>query len=89
MQDLGDVVVLSRTRVSRIVDELATAGLVERIPNPEDGRSAFACMTPAGRRVFRRTAPIYLERVRTELTAHVRARDFAASRRILEAALGQ
>jgi len=60
MGELGERVVLSRTRVSRIVDELVTDGLVERQPNPEDARSAFATMTAQGLATFRRAAPIYL-----------------------------
>src|SRR5690349_23333880 len=54
MSELGQRVVLSRTRVSRIVDELAAAGLVERQPDQADGRSSFAVLTPAGRSEERR-----------------------------------
>ncbi|GAA1950107.1 hypothetical protein GCM10009798_06710 [Nocardioides panacihumi] len=61
MGQLGSVAAVSRTRVSRVVDELTRAGLVTREPNPEDGRSAFAALTPpAGRRCERqrpRTSP--------------------------------
>ena len=46
MTDLGQRVVLSRTRVSRVVDELAAAGLAERQPDETDGRSSFAVLTP-------------------------------------------
>jgi DNA-binding MarR family transcriptional regulator len=60
MTDLGDRVVLSRTRVSRIVDALAEAGLVAREANPEDRRSAFALITSDGRRRLRAAAPTYL-----------------------------
>lgn len=64
MQELGERVVLSRTRVSRVVDELEAAGLVERQANPADGRSAFAALTAAGRRTLRRAAPVYLQAIR-------------------------
>jgi len=63
MYDLGEAVVLSRTRVSRVVDELVAAGLVSRAPNPEDRRSSFAVLTEAGRRAFRRAAPVYLRAI--------------------------
>src|ERR671921_679703 len=49
MGQLGSVAAVSRTRVSRVVDELVRAGLVAREPNPDDGRSAFAALTPSGR----------------------------------------
>jgi DNA-binding MarR family transcriptional regulator len=61
MTDLGERVVLSRTRVSRIVDELAEAGLVSRETNPEDGRSSFVRMTDDGRAKFRQAAKVYRE----------------------------
>src|SRR5215212_6792886 len=48
MGELGSVAAVSRTRVSRVVDELVRAGLVAREPNPDDRRSGFATLTPAG-----------------------------------------
>ncbi|HEX2048427.1 MAG TPA: MarR family transcriptional regulator [Acidimicrobiales bacterium] len=61
MQDLAEAVVLSRTRVSRVVDEMEVAGLVERKPNPADGRSTIVVITGKGRREFRAAAPVYLQ----------------------------
>jgi DNA-binding MarR family transcriptional regulator len=60
MTDLAARVVLSRTRVSRLVDEMATAGLLAREQNPEDGRSAYAALTDLGLRRYRQAAPVYL-----------------------------
>jgi len=60
MTDLGERVVLSRTRVSRLVDEIAKAGLVVREQNPQDGRSAYATLTAEGLERYRRAAPTYL-----------------------------
>jgi DNA-binding MarR family transcriptional regulator len=60
MSDLADRVVLSRTRVSRVVDELVTAGLVARQAHPDDARSAYAVLTGKGRQRFRQAAPTYL-----------------------------
>ncbi|HEX2578766.1 MAG TPA: MarR family transcriptional regulator, partial [Aquihabitans sp.] len=42
MQDLGERVVLSRSRVSRLVDALEADGLVARRPDPDDGRATLA-----------------------------------------------
>ena len=67
MSELGKRVVLSRTRVSRIVDELAAAGLVQREANPDDGRSSFAVLTPEGRARQRAAAPVYLRGIEQEL----------------------
>jgi DNA-binding MarR family transcriptional regulator len=60
MTDLGERVVLSRTRVSRLVDEIARAGLVVREQNPQDGRSAYATLTAEGLKRYRKAAPVYL-----------------------------
>jgi DNA-binding MarR family transcriptional regulator len=71
MQELGERAVLSRTRVSRIVDELEAAGLVERRPDPDDGRATRAVITPAGERSFRAAAPVYLDRIKERFTRHL------------------
>lgn len=64
MQDLGEAVVLSRTRVSRVVDELVREGFVSRQPNIDDRRSAYAAITSTGRARLRKAAPVYLEAIR-------------------------
>ena len=50
MSQLGERVVLSRSRVSRVVDELTRADLVRREVNPDDARSAYAVITAEGDR---------------------------------------
>jgi DNA-binding MarR family transcriptional regulator len=69
MQDLAARVVLSRTRVSRLVEEIVRAGLVERIPDPEDGRATFAAMTTRGREELRKAAPLYLAGIEEHFTS--------------------
>ena len=69
MTELGDRVVLSRSRVSRIVDELVGAGLVERTANPDDGRSSLARITERGRAELRRAAPHYLAGIEVHFTS--------------------
>jgi DNA-binding MarR family transcriptional regulator len=83
MSELGERVVLSRTRVSRIVDDLESAGLVRRIANPEDGRSSFAQLTEHGRNELRRAAPYYLSGIDKHFLALLDARE----RRVLTRAL--
>jgi DNA-binding MarR family transcriptional regulator len=68
MTELGERAVLSRTRVSRVVDELAAAGLAERQPDVTDGRSSFAVLTPAGRDALRRAWPVYRAAIRDRLS---------------------
>ena len=63
--------VLSRTRVSRIVTELESAGLVERIADTGDGRATLAQITAAGRRALKLAAPVYLSGIDEHFTRHL------------------
>jgi DNA-binding MarR family transcriptional regulator len=92
MSELGARVVLSRTRVSRVVDELARAGLVERQAHTTDRRSTYAALTPAGRRRFRAAAPGYLSGIAEHFARHMNASELramaAALERVLDAEQG-
>jgi DNA-binding MarR family transcriptional regulator len=87
MGELGAVAAVSRTRVSRVVDELVRAGLVSREPNPDDGRSAFAALTPAGRTALRKAAPTYVAAVRREFADHLTAQEAEVLARALRKVL--
>jgi DNA-binding MarR family transcriptional regulator len=84
IQELGERVVLSRSRVSRLVDELAREGLVVREPDPSDGRASFASITDEGLTAFRRAAPIYLDAIGQHFSAHLTANERRAIIRGLE-----
>jgi DNA-binding MarR family transcriptional regulator len=71
MQELGMRAVLSRTRVSRIVSELEAAGLVERVPDPEDGRATLASITGDGRAALKQAAPAYFEGIERHFTQYL------------------
>jgi DNA-binding MarR family transcriptional regulator len=86
MSELGQRAVLSRTRVSRVVDELAAAGLAERQPDEADGRSSFAVLTPAGKNALRRAWPVYREAIRRRLGAHLTAQQCRQLARLLDQA---
>jgi DNA-binding MarR family transcriptional regulator len=53
--------VLSRSRVSRVVDDLTAVGLVRRDLHPDDRRSSYALITDTGLARFKQAAPIYLK----------------------------
>lgn len=73
MGELGQVAVVSRSRVSRVVDQLAAEGLVAREANPDDRRSAYATITDAGRKRLRAAAPVYLAGIKRHYTDHLGA----------------
>ena len=88
MGELGDVAVVSRTRASRVVDQMATAGLVTREPNPDDRRSAYATITEAGRARLRAAAPVYLASIRRHFTSRMTAAESSTVAAALEKVLG-
>jgi DNA-binding MarR family transcriptional regulator len=71
MTELGARAVLSRERVSRVVDELERAGLVRRERNPDDGRSLLAVVTDEGRARLRAAAPTYLAGIARHFGTHL------------------
>ena len=84
MSDLGERVVLSRTRVSRLVDEMVRAGLVAREANADDRRSAFAVITEAGRESFRSAAPRYLDLIEEQVAGGLTGEELATLGRLLD-----
>jgi DNA-binding MarR family transcriptional regulator len=51
---MGERLMVHPTSVTNIVDRLVAAGLVERLPNPNDGRGVLARLTDEGRSVVER-----------------------------------
>ena len=84
MSELGERVTLSRTRVSRLVDEMSAAGLVAREANPDDRRSAYAVLTAKGRGVFRQAAPTYLAGIEEQFGAPLTAAELSTMRTALD-----
>ena len=64
MSELADGVLLSRSGLTRLVDRLVRAGLVERRECEEDARGLLAAITPAGRRLFAEARGTHLAGVR-------------------------
>lgn len=89
MSELGERVVLSRSRVSRVVDELVADGLITREPNPADARSAYATLSTEGVARFRQAAPVYLAAIDDEFASHLSDRELqsltSSMRRVLAA----
>ncbi|MFD8394923.1 MarR family winged helix-turn-helix transcriptional regulator [Streptomyces sp. NPDC059680] len=49
---LGNSTMLSRSQVSRVLDNLQSRGVVTRTPSRTDARSVEVALTPEGRRLF-------------------------------------
>jgi DNA-binding MarR family transcriptional regulator len=67
--ELNRHVLLSQPALSRLVDRLAGRGLVERRPDPADGRSVLLSLTDVGRAVQRRIGRRHARSVARAMTA--------------------
>jgi DNA-binding MarR family transcriptional regulator len=61
------VVTISRTGLTRLVDRIEAAGLVQREPAPADRRGTQIAITPGGVTMLQRMWPVYAEAVRPAL----------------------
>lgn len=68
--DLACHVVLSRSGLTRLVDKLEAAELVQRRLNPQDRRSFEIILQPKGRAERERTWPIYARLIAEVFGAH-------------------
>ena len=71
MRELAASVLLSKSGITRLVDRMEAAGLVERVSCPRDRRGSYAVLTEAGRRSFKKAGPIHLRGVSEHFAAHV------------------
>jgi DNA-binding MarR family transcriptional regulator len=69
MSELNRHVLLSQPALSRLVDRLAERGLLQRQPDPADGRSVRLTLTDAGRALQRQIGRRHARRVARALTA--------------------
>jgi DNA-binding MarR family transcriptional regulator len=72
-RDLARSVVLTRSGISRLIDRMATAGLVRREPNPDDRRGDLVALTDFGRGALRRTWPYYARGIASHFAQHLSA----------------
>jgi DNA-binding MarR family transcriptional regulator len=87
MGQLGERAVLSRSRVSRVVDDLTAAGLVRRETHPDDARSALAVITDAGLARFREAAPVYVSGIDETFAGALTVEDLHQLRTLLQRVL--
>jgi DNA-binding MarR family transcriptional regulator len=62
-RELSDVLVVDRSNVTGLLDRMEKAGWVKRTDDPGDRRVYRVSLTAAGRRLWARVHPLYLESV--------------------------
>lgn len=85
MNQLADRVILSRSGITRLVDRLEAAGLVERTSCPTDARGAEAVLTEAGLERLRRAARTHLAGIERYFVSVVDPTDLPTIERALGA----
>jgi DNA-binding MarR family transcriptional regulator len=71
MADLANAAALSPSRMTRLVDDLKTRGLVTKRASSEDGRGNVARLTPAGLAKLKVAWPAHLASVRERVFDHI------------------
>jgi DNA-binding MarR family transcriptional regulator len=90
MHELADSLLLSRSAVTRFVDRMESADLVERVQCPSDRRGLELVMTASGRQLFRKAGRVHLRGIQEHFAEHLTSEESAvlerAMTRVLEAA---
>ncbi|NDJ53455.1 MAG: MarR family transcriptional regulator [Chloroflexi bacterium] len=80
--DLTDRAFRDRPNITRMLEKLEQRGLVEREPDPEDGRRQLVTLTDQGERFLEAAAPLALEE-RQVVYAGLSSDDIELLRRVL------
>src|SRR3989475_6372042 len=78
MGQLATALLFSKSGLTRLVDRLVEAGLVERLARPRDRRSLHIALTDAGEEKYRQALPIHLEHVKRHFAAYIEDGEAAA-----------
>jgi DNA-binding MarR family transcriptional regulator len=71
--ELERAMLLAQYNLSRLIDRMAAAGLVERRPCDDDGRGHMVAVTDAGRALRRRMWPVYARAIEQAVGRHLSA----------------
>jgi DNA-binding MarR family transcriptional regulator len=84
MNQLAERILLSKSGLTRLIDRMEEAGLVERASSPKDRRGSFAVLTPGGEQAFREAAPVHLDGIEKHFACHLTATETKTLIRALE-----
>ncbi len=87
MSNLGALRMLTPSGITRVVIRLEEQGLVQREPDPADGRAAFAVLTKPGLETLRRAQIVHHATVRELYVGRLTPLELARLARLLEKAL--
>lgn len=79
----AQVVTISRSGLTRLVDRLEAAGVVRREPSPDDRRGTVVAITREGSSLLKRMWPVYAAEIRRFFVDPLRKDDAVALREAL------
>jgi DNA-binding MarR family transcriptional regulator len=88
MRELAELTVISRSNLTRLVDRLESAGLVERERAQEDRRGAFAVISTQGRALRKKMWPVYATAIKELFEDRLTEREAALMGESLRRILG-
>jgi DNA-binding MarR family transcriptional regulator len=83
MADLASATELSASRMTRLVDDLQSRGLVSKTTSASDARGNVAKVTPRGMAKLKLAWPVHLASVRCHFFDHIDARDVERAAKVL------
>ncbi|MFZ4814847.1 MAG: MarR family winged helix-turn-helix transcriptional regulator [Phototrophicaceae bacterium] len=84
MADLAQRVLLTRSGLTRLVDQLEAKGYLRRELDPDDRRGFYAILTDAGVAAMRAAWPIYAAGIQQLFGSHLSAEEAAVLVRLFE-----
>jgi DNA-binding MarR family transcriptional regulator len=84
MNELASRILASKSGLTRVIDRMEEAGLVERQRPRDDRRAIEVVITPKGERALQAARLVHRRGINEHFAQHLTARDFAALRDALE-----
>lgn len=84
MGDLAEALVITRGGLTKLVDRLVKAGLLERTFCATDRRVSYATLMPAGRDLLEEMRPLVVTELRSTFSANLSVEEADAMRESLE-----
>jgi DNA-binding MarR family transcriptional regulator len=82
VQDVADLMGTTKQAASKLLDAMEASRLVERVPDPDDGRARVVVLTRRGRRMLRCVESIYRD-IESEWSEVIGDRELEAVRACL------
>ena len=86
--ELAESVILTRSGITRLLDRMDAAGLVQREPAPGDRRGYFAVLTQKGQSLLEQAAPGHSQRAWDCFIQHIKSEEFPALQAVFDRVLG-